>query len=158
MVTSRSAGVQSGLPLSAPQWRWDVGFYPIDHRGRSRTGYASRFDQVRAAFEAAWQDYLPQCTEDFAEHRRQRTFTAWKYAMHDAGLPLPTQSATGRARCFWGAEIDLANVASGWVWTIQLPGREKTVRSRTRPLEVARVRAVIDEAVADAGALSPSGN
>jgi hypothetical protein len=30
--------------------------------------------------------------------------------MHDVGLPLPTQSATGRARCFCGAAIDLATI------------------------------------------------
>src|SRR5215218_4951444 len=96
--------VQSGLPVSAAQWRWDVGFYPASHRRRSRTGYASSFDQARAAFGAAWDDYLPRCTEaDIVEHRRQRAWTAWKYAMYDAGLPLPTQSATGRARCFCGA-------------------------------------------------------
>ena len=59
-----------------------------------------------------------------------------------------------------GIEFSVVQAAnpSGWVWTIQLPGREKTGRSRTRPLAVARVRALIDEAVADAGALSPSGN
>jgi hypothetical protein len=50
-----------------------------------------------------------KCTEaDFIEYRRQRTWTAWKYAMHDAGLPLPTQSSNGRARCFCGATIDIA--------------------------------------------------
>jgi hypothetical protein len=27
--------------------------------------------------------------------------------MHDAGLPLPTQSISGRARCFCGADIDI---------------------------------------------------
>jgi hypothetical protein len=103
--------VQSGLPLSAPQWRWDLGFYPLSHGGRSRTGYASTFDEARDDSEAAWKDYLPQCTEaDFVEHRRQRAFTAWKYAMHDASLPLPTQSATGRARCFCGAAINLATM------------------------------------------------
>jgi hypothetical protein len=26
--------------------------------------------------------------------------------MHDASLPLPTQRASGRARCFYGVEID----------------------------------------------------
>jgi hypothetical protein len=67
------------------------------------------FEEARAAFEAAWNHYLPHCTEaDFAEHRSQRAFTAWKYAMHEAGLPLPTQSVTGRARCFCGAAIDPA--------------------------------------------------
>jgi hypothetical protein len=28
--------------------------------------------------------------------------------MHNAGLPLPTQSTKGRARCFRGAAIDIA--------------------------------------------------
>jgi hypothetical protein len=27
--------------------------------------------------------------------------------MHDAGLPLPTQSSYGRSRCFCGAKIDI---------------------------------------------------
>jgi hypothetical protein len=31
--------------------------------------------------------------------------------MHDAGLPLPTQSTGGRARCFCGAEIDIASMS-----------------------------------------------
>jgi hypothetical protein len=101
--------VQSGLPVNAEQWRWDCGFYPASHRGWIRTGYASNFDQARANFEAAWKDYLPGCTEaDFLEHRRQRAWTAWKYAMHEAGMPLPTQSTYGRARCFCGATIDMA--------------------------------------------------
>jgi hypothetical protein len=100
--------VQPGLPVHAKQWRWDCGFYPASHR-RSHSGYASSFDEARAGFEAAWEDYLPQCTEaDFIEYRRQRAWTAWKYAMHDAGLPLPTQSSSGRARCFCGAMIDIA--------------------------------------------------
>ena len=42
------------------------------------------------------------------EHRAQRAWTAWKYAMQEAGLPLPTQSTSGRARCFCGATIDIA--------------------------------------------------
>ena len=34
--------VQAGMPLSVQQWRWDCGFYPPSHRGRSRTGYAAK--------------------------------------------------------------------------------------------------------------------
>jgi hypothetical protein len=100
--------VRPGLPVHAKQWRWDCGFYPASHR-RSHSGYASSFDEARAGFEAAWKDYLPQCTEaDFIEYRRQRAWTAWKYSMYAAGLPLPTQSSNGRARCFCGATIDIA--------------------------------------------------
>jgi hypothetical protein len=78
--------VQSGLPVHAKQWRWDLGFYPASHRGHSRSGYAASFDQARAGFETAWKKYLPRCTEaDFVEYRRHRAWTAWKYAMHQAG-------------------------------------------------------------------------
>jgi hypothetical protein len=31
--------------------------------------------------------------------------------MHDAGLRLPTQLSCGRARCFCGAEIDIASMS-----------------------------------------------
>ncbi|MBR1228199.1 hypothetical protein JQ600_25290 [Bradyrhizobium sp. AUGA SZCCT0176] len=73
--------VQSGLPVKAKQWRWDVGFYPASHRGRSRS--TSSFNEARAGFESAWKAYFPRCTEgDFIEYRRQRAWTAWKYAMH----------------------------------------------------------------------------
>ena len=103
-------GIQSGLPTHARQWRWDCRFYPdpASHR-HSRSGYASTFEQARASFEVAWKDYLPRCTEvGFTAHRRQRAWTAWKYAMHEASLPLPTQSSSGRSRCFCGAAIDIA--------------------------------------------------
>jgi hypothetical protein len=74
-----------------------------------RSGYAASFDQARVDLEAAWKNYLPRCTEtDFVEYRRHRAFTAWKYAMHGAGLPLPTQLASRRARCFCGVAIDIA--------------------------------------------------
>jgi hypothetical protein len=101
--------VQSGLPVKAKQWRWDVGFYPASHRGGSRSGYAATFKQARAGFETAWKNYLPRCTEaDFVEYRRQRAWTAWKYGMHAVGLPLLMQSTGGQERCFCGAPIDLA--------------------------------------------------
>ncbi|MBR1157024.1 hypothetical protein [Bradyrhizobium sp. JYMT SZCCT0428] len=98
-----------GLPVAAKQWRWDVGFYPASLRRHNRSGYAASFDEARAGFEVAWKDYLSKCTEaDFNDYRRQRAWTAWKYAMHEAGLPLPTQSTSGRALCFCGATIDIA--------------------------------------------------
>ena len=103
--------IQAGLPVKAKQWRWDVDFYPASRRGLSRTGYVSSFDQARAGFEVAWKDYLPKCTDAyFNEYRRQRVWTAWKCAMREAGLPLPTQSTSGEARCFCGAAIDNAGI------------------------------------------------
>jgi len=68
-------------------------------------------EQARAAFDCAWPDYLPRCTEaDFAENRRLRAATAWKYWMHDTGTLLPTQLASGRSKCFCGAALTIASV------------------------------------------------
>jgi hypothetical protein len=90
-----------------------VGFYPVSHRidyDHSRnwnpSGTAATCEQARAELEAAWRDYLPRCTEaDFTENRRVRAATAWKYRMHDLGLPMPTQMASGRSKCFCGAAL-----------------------------------------------------
>jgi hypothetical protein len=72
---------------------------------------ARTLEQARAAFEEAWPDYLAQCTEeDFAENRRHRAFTAWKYRMHDTGTPLPTQMSDGRSLCFCGAPLTNATI------------------------------------------------
>jgi hypothetical protein len=74
-------------------------------------GTAKSFDAARTTFEAACQWLLPKLTEaDFTEWRRQRAWDAWKQAMWDAGLKLPTQVADGRSRCFCGAEIGIADV------------------------------------------------
>jgi hypothetical protein len=65
-----------------------------------------RFELARVEFEAAWKNYLPQCSEaDFTEYRRQRAWTSWKYAMHDAHCRLPTQLPEGRARCFCTIDV-----------------------------------------------------
>jgi hypothetical protein len=99
--------VQPGLPVGAPHWRWDCGFYPLSHRGQSRTGYAASFDQARANFEVAWKDYLPRCTEaDFLEYRRQRDWTAQKYAMSERGERMPSQIPNSMMRCPCGARFD----------------------------------------------------
>ncbi len=100
-----------GVPVHVDQWGWSVGFYPLDHRGKTRGGTGATFEAARAAFDAAWKTYLPLCTEgDFAENQRQRAFTAWKYRMHDTGTPRPTQMASGRSRCFCGAAINISDV------------------------------------------------
>ena len=87
-------GQRAGVPHNVDQWEWRIGFYPVSHRPGERQplgGTARTFEQARAAFEEAWQAYLPRCTDaDFAENRRQRAATAWKYRMHDLGLPMPT--------------------------------------------------------------------
>ena len=73
------------------------------HRGRLRC----RADGVRERLV----DLFAKRTEaDFLEYRRHRASTAWKYAMWDAGCRLPTQNADGRARCFCGARIGIADM------------------------------------------------
>jgi hypothetical protein len=98
--------IQPGMPSSAPQWRWDLGFYPPSHQGRSNGGYAPSLEQARTDFETAWRGYLAQCTDaDFAEYRRHRAWTQWKYAMRDLGCKLPTQVPELRSRCLCCAAI-----------------------------------------------------
>jgi hypothetical protein len=76
-------GIRAGVPVDVDQWGWSCGFHPL----KRVDGTAASFEIARSEFEAAWQEYLPKCTEaDFAECRRQRAWTSWKYAMLDAGL------------------------------------------------------------------------
>ena len=49
---------------------------------------------------------------DFEAWRDHQTFTAWKYRMHDEGLPLPTQRPDGRTRCLFVAPIDIPGMAA----------------------------------------------
>jgi hypothetical protein len=104
-------GRRAGVPTHAPQWGWSCGFYPGCDPGQSTSGTAETLDQARAAFEQAWQQLAATRTEaDFEEWRQSRDFHAWKDRMHDKRLPLPTQS--DRSRCFCGAEITNAGLAS----------------------------------------------
>lgn len=81
--------------------------------GVSAGGTAASFDNATNAFGAAWAKLEPMITqEDYDAHRRQRAWTAWKYAMHAAGLPLPTRLTSGQSKCFCGAGIDIAGAAS----------------------------------------------
>jgi hypothetical protein len=105
-------GRRAGVPIHVDQWEWSCGFYPLSRRGISAGGTAATFDQARDAFAAAWVDLQPRIEEtDYAENRRQRAWTEWKYQMHDAGLPLPTQLASGISRCFCGTAIDIPSVS-----------------------------------------------
>jgi hypothetical protein len=101
---------RAGVPHDVDRWGWDCGFYPVTHRREHADGTAETFEQARADFEAAWAEYLPKCTPaDFEEYRRQRAWTAWKYAMHDTGTKMPTAFPSGSSRCFCGAAINIAS-------------------------------------------------
>jgi hypothetical protein len=117
---------RAGVPVDKDQWGWSVGFHPASDRGLRATGTAKSFDAARAAFDTAWQWLLPKFTEaDFIEYRRHRAFDAWKRAMWDAGLELPTQVTDGRAQCFCGATISIADM-DRHVYAAHMTPREET--------------------------------
>jgi hypothetical protein len=75
---------RSGAPPSSDQWEWLCGFYPGSNPGEQRFGAAANFEAARAAFEAAWRDYLPKRTDtDFEEWRRDAAWHTAKYARWD---------------------------------------------------------------------------
>lgn len=87
-------------------WQWSCGFYPGCGPRQQSAGNEDTFEDAKAAFQNAWQRLQPQITTAMLdEWRHQRDFTAWKYAMWDAGCRLPTQSTTGKSRCFCGIAI-----------------------------------------------------
>jgi hypothetical protein len=103
-------GLRAGVPGSVDQWGWQCGFYPPSHRGQQLNGTAVSFDQARDQFDAAWQAYLPNCTEqDFRDHRDQRDWTARKYAKWESGEKLPTQTPSSIMPCVCGARFDAHN-------------------------------------------------
>jgi hypothetical protein len=72
-------------PVRSGFWKWSCGFYPI-HRDQCFRGAAPTFGTAHAAFSGAWKMFLPQRTEaEFEASRRQKQWTANKYALWDAG-------------------------------------------------------------------------
>jgi hypothetical protein len=103
--------MRSGYPSGGDQWSWRCGFYPGSDPGECTYGTAADFAEARAAFERAWSVFSARRTAaDFEAWHRDRASTAWKYAMWDAGCRLPTQTADGRARCFYAAQITIADM------------------------------------------------
>jgi hypothetical protein len=74
-------------PERSGVWQWSCGFYPL-HR-----------DQwARVAFDAAWKVFLPKRTEaEFEASRREKQWTANKYALWDAGYT--AQIRRGEIHC-----------------------------------------------------------
>lgn len=104
-------GTRAGVPTTADQWGWSLGFYPGTDVGEGAQGTGSTFEECRSAFERAWRQLRPRITEEaFERWRYQRDSTAWKYRMWDEKLLLPTQTREDRSRCFCGAEITNASI------------------------------------------------
>ena len=101
--------MRAGVPISADQWSWAVGFYPGLDPGQHCSGSAASFDDARAAFERAWPQLEPRLSEaQFELWRRDRDFHAWKQRMQAAGLRIPTQIANDQSTCFCGTPITFA--------------------------------------------------
>jgi hypothetical protein len=65
-------------PGAVPLWKWSCGIDPGP--GDQRGSTAATFAEARAAFKAAWQDYLPRCTNpDLQAWRDQQARAAEKY-------------------------------------------------------------------------------
>jgi hypothetical protein len=91
-VDLQSAPTARGCPGRRRSMGLAVQLLPAVPSWPACEGAAETFEIPRAEFAAAWKDHLPKCTEaNFEEYRRQEAWTAWKYAMHDASLKLPTQ-------------------------------------------------------------------
>jgi len=104
-------GERAGVPVHGDQWGWSCGFYPGLEPGQHRYGTAKTFEAARGGFEADWNALLSEIPEGaFDEYRRHRALHAWKETMWAAGLPLPTQVASGRSQCYCGAQIDVRSV------------------------------------------------
>jgi hypothetical protein len=102
---------RSGVPVDVDQWGWDCGFYPGTAPHQDSAGTALSFDHARADFEAAWHHLLPTLTEDdFQEWREAEAWTRWKHAMWDSRDQLPTQTTSGRSRCFCGDTITIGGM------------------------------------------------
>ncbi len=75
-----------------------------------RDGSAPTFEQARRKFLFIWRQILPTIDgAAFEAYRRSRAFHKWKYRMWNEGVKMPTQLASGKSKCFCGAEIDLTN-------------------------------------------------
>jgi hypothetical protein len=84
---------RSGVANTAEPWEWHCGFYPGSNPGEQRYGRAASFEVARAAFEAAWREFLPRRSEcDFQAWRDQEAWTVPKYALWDAGKRLDSSN------------------------------------------------------------------
>jgi hypothetical protein len=81
---------RSGAPPSSDQWQWCCGFYPGSNPGDDRHGTAASFETARAAFEAAWREFVPKRSEtDFETWRDQAAWMAEMYGRFDRRERMP---------------------------------------------------------------------
>jgi hypothetical protein len=97
---------RAGVPVDVDQWGWSCGFYPGLDPGQHRYGTGTTLAEARHGFEEDWVSLLPQIPEGaFDEWRRQRDFTARKYAAWDPG-EFPSRLASSIMICVCGTTFD----------------------------------------------------
>jgi hypothetical protein len=110
-VHAGTIAMRAGNPHDTARMEWSYGFYPGSLPGQIQSGTSETFEDARVEFASAWKIFFANRTEaDFQAWRHQRDSTAWKYAMWDRGFKLPTQLASGRSKCFCGADLTICNV------------------------------------------------
>ena len=91
-------------PERSGVWKWSCGFYPL-HPDKCFRGETSDFATAHAAFSAAWKVFSPKRTDaEFEAWRRQKQWTANKYALWDAGYC--NKLGRGPVQCSCGAMFD----------------------------------------------------
>jgi hypothetical protein len=102
-------GHRAAVPYDAPLM--GLGLRLLSGHETRRTPHRHRRDirggarQFRASMRAA-----TRTEADYQAWRDQRDWTAWKYRMHDAHLPLPTQRRESITRCFCGEAISNGSI------------------------------------------------
>ncbi len=99
--------LSSGIAVTGnATWTWRCGFYPGCEPHQRTEGTQPTYDEAKTELERAWERLESQITADMAdEWLKNQAWTAWKYAMWEAGCKMPAQTQTGRSKCFCGVEI-----------------------------------------------------
>jgi hypothetical protein len=82
---------------------WGCGLSAAPNRRLSASGTAASFEEARDAIGAAWAKLKPLIKP---EDRRQRDWTAQKYAMWERGELMPSQRPNSMMTCPCGERFD----------------------------------------------------
>ena len=124
-ATCRSAPSLSktGIRTRRGRGKWSCGFYPL-HRDQCFRGQALDFETARAGFDAAWNVFLPKRTEaEFEASRREKQWTANKYALWDAGYT--AQIRRGEIHCPCGETFNPRFHEQRWPISATSPGEHR---------------------------------
>jgi len=109
-VQAGTIAMRAGNPHDTDPWEWSCGFYR--GRGPAESSPAHRRPLSKPAPNSGplGRSFWRTAPTPIQAWRYQRDSTAWKYAMWDARMKLPTQLPTGRSKCFCGADLTINGV------------------------------------------------